>query len=67
MFLAENHFALLEERVAEARPRILEQYHRVRHGAGGEETQFNAVVLANMLLAFSFMRDQMLIARQTNI
>ena len=64
VFLGENHLAVLEERAPESRPRILEQYHRVQHGAGGDATQFKAVVLANLLLAFSFMRDQMLIARQ---
>lgn len=64
MFRAENHLAVLEERVAEAMPRVLEQYHRVRHGAGGDEIQFNAVVLVNMLFTFSFMRNQIPIARQ---
>jgi hypothetical protein len=64
MFLAEKHLAVLEERLAEARPRILEQYHRILHAAGGDETRFNSVVLVNMLFTFSFMRDQLLVAQQ---
>ena len=60
MSLVEKQLAVIEERVAEARPRIVEQYDRVRHGAETHEIQINAVVLVNMLLTFNFMLDQLL-------
>ena len=53
---AENKFALIEERLADAGSRIVEQYKRVRQAAAeADEVEFNAMMLVNMLLTFNFM------------
>ena len=56
MSLADKHFAIIEDRLADARCRIVQQYQRVGHAALEEdEVQLNAMVLVSMLLTFSFM------------
>jgi len=53
----EKHRALIGQRIAEAKSRIVEQYHRVRCGSGSVE--FNAVVFGNMLLTYNLLLDEL--------
>ena len=55
MSFTENKRAAIESRLGEARPRIVEQYERIRDLTDACEIQLNATVLVNMLLVFNFM------------